>query len=109
MPGNPNVQPLPQPIVPQLQQPNKPTVRQIPNIVIPQSPRISRRTALTLLGAAGTIGGIVALEKVLNQTTPTTLEIYHGHAGGADSVAWSPDGTKIASGSEDGTVQVWEP
>jgi WD40 repeat protein/serine/threonine protein kinase len=31
-----------------------------------------------------------------------------GHAGGVMSVAWSPDGTRLASGSNDGTVKVWE-
>jgi eukaryotic-like serine/threonine-protein kinase len=31
---------------------------------------------------------------------------YRGNAGGA--LAWSPDGKRIASGSADGTVQVWD-
>ncbi len=33
--------------------------------------------------------------------------IYRGHSGPVTSVTWSPDGQLIASGSEDGTVQVW--
>src|SRR6266581_3487595 len=33
--------------------------------------------------------------------------IYRGHFSEVRSVTWSPDGTRIASGGEDGTVQVW--
>ena len=35
------------------------------------------------------------------------LLIYRGHSGPVTSITWSPDGQYIASGSEDGTVQVW--
>jgi WD40 repeat protein len=35
------------------------------------------------------------------------LLIYRGHTGPVTSVTWAPDGQHIASGSEDGTVQVW--
>ncbi|MGZ6367287.1 MAG: WD40 repeat domain-containing protein, partial [Ktedonobacteraceae bacterium] len=33
---------------------------------------------------------------------------YNGHTSLAWSLVWSPDGTRIASASEDGTVQVWQ-
>ena len=31
-----------------------------------------------------------------------------GHTGPVVSVAWSPDGSRLASFSADGTVKVWE-
>ncbi len=36
------------------------------------------------------------------------LYIYRGHSAGVMGVAWSPDGKRIASGSNDSTVQVWD-
>jgi eukaryotic-like serine/threonine-protein kinase len=38
----------------------------------------------------------------------TTLYIYRRHKGEVKAVAWSLDGTRIASGSADKTVQVWD-
>jgi WD40 repeat protein len=32
---------------------------------------------------------------------------YHGHISWLWAVTWSPDGTRIASASDDKTVQVW--
>jgi WD40 repeat protein len=38
----------------------------------------------------------------------TALYIYRGHSASVVTVAWSPDGKRIASGSNDSTVQVWD-
>jgi WD40 repeat protein len=37
-----------------------------------------------------------------------TISAYRGHTGTVFAVAWSPDGTRIASEGNDGTIQVWE-
>src|SRR5947209_1484556 len=39
----------------------------------------------------------------------TLLFTYRGHSSSVYSLAWSPDGKRIASASFDNTVQVWEP
>ena len=38
----------------------------------------------------------------------TLLHTYHGHSNGIAAVAWSPDGSRIATGSWDQTLQVWD-
>jgi serine/threonine protein kinase/WD40 repeat protein len=37
------------------------------------------------------------------------LQTYRGHSRALWTAAWSPDGKRIASGGDDGTVQVWDP
>src|SRR5260221_678339 len=43
-----------------------------------------------------------------SQPPGTTLLTYSGHSDYVDAVAWSPNGQFIASGSWDGTAQVWD-
>ncbi len=78
--------------------------------------------ALTWLGvdklsrhSSGSAPRVAATAKPTATPTPTpvpqpgdTLFTYHGHTGFLRSVSWSPDGARIASASDDGTVQVWD-
>src|SRR5690348_8626052 len=45
---------------------------------------------------------------LLSSLEESSLLIYGGHSREVRSVAWSPDGHLIASGSADNTVQIWE-
>ncbi|GHO72757.1 hypothetical protein KSD_05280 [Ktedonobacter sp. SOSP1-85] len=46
--------------------------------------------------------------QVWNAQTGAQLLTYQGHRDTAWSVAWSPDGNFLASGSADHTIQIWE-
>src|SRR5260370_17580430 len=62
---------------------------------------------------------LVHTDKVWNTQSPaqlrksspvagTLLCTYNGHSEGVQALAWSPDGSRIASGSSDETVQIWD-
>src|SRR5439155_27166914 len=87
--------------------------------VQPSKRRISRRTILVgLAGLAVASSGITWLalsqRSHISSTTPTpipvgtTLLIYRGHSDTTNGVAWSTDNKRIASASNDKTVQVWD-
>ncbi len=73
---------------------------------------ISRRAllvgAIGVVGLAGTssVFGLWALSQ--QRRIGSTIVIYTGHLSPVATVAWSPDGKRIASGSGDQTVQVWD-
>ena len=84
----------------------------------PTARRTSRRAVLVGLGLAGlAVAGGGAAWLVLSRKPPvgTTLYTYGGHSGVVTAVAWNPvwgtgmpDGKRIAFGSSDQTVQVWD-
>ncbi len=45
---------------------------------------------------------------VFDAMTGKLILTYRGHSSLAWGVAWSPDGTRIASASEDRTTQIWQ-
>ena len=77
---------------------------------------LSRRTVvvglagLAVVGVAG--GGLAWLAGSHAPSVPlsigTMLYIYRGHSDWVFALGWSPDGKRIASGSGDRTVQVWD-
>jgi len=71
--------------------------------------RISRRTILAGLGALVIFGGGIAWYELAHLYPPQGKQIYvyPGHSDVVTTVAWH-DGTRIASGGNDNTVQVWD-
>ena len=69
---------------------------------------ISRRSVLVGMAALATAsGGVTWLVVSRRLQEGTLLYTYHGHTSYVNAVAWSPGGSRIASASGDGTVQVW--
>jgi WD40 repeat protein len=46
--------------------------------------------------------------KIWDTATGANLKSFNAHNRTIGSIAWSPDGSKLVSGSEDGTIKIWD-
>jgi eukaryotic-like serine/threonine-protein kinase len=86
--------------------------------VLPRQPTLfTRRRALVSLGVLATVvsGGSVVWSTTRarpqsarpGSRSSQAIGSHTGHTAAVSSVAWSPDNTRIASASQDTTVQIW--
>ena len=53
-------------------------------------------------------GSITDFNKIWDFKRGEHLQALDGHSGSVKSVCWAPDGQTLASGSDDGTVRIWD-
>ena len=77
----------------------------------PSSAALSRRLVVlgggSLLALAASGAGVTWLARTL-LVRYVPLLTYQGHHASISSLAWSPDGQRLASASQDGRIQVWD-
>lgn len=75
---------------------------------LPARHRTGRRPFLIGLGTLAVVATGYSIWQSNATPTPPYSYTYTGHIGAVNSAAWAPDSRRIASASEDGTVQIWD-
>ncbi len=47
--------------------------------------------------------------RIWNSDSKKPLTTFYGHRGAVNAMAWSPNGLRLASGSDDGVIKIWDP
>jgi len=61
------------------------------------------------LFASGSSGGPIRLWDTSSMIDSQYVRTLRGHTNSTYSLVWSPDGTQLASASEDHTIRIWDP
>jgi WD40 repeat protein len=83
------------------------TLEPVHELVDMPSPRSVAYSPDSQIIAVGTVQtGDVSL---LDAVTLNQIRTLHGHTSPVTALSWSPDGTRLLSGSDDQTVRIWDP